>query len=54
MSKIDTNAIPDATRDRDGDGLPDWWEAQINSFRWSYQTNATNFNPNSTGSVTTE
>jgi hypothetical protein len=32
-----THGIPDATRDRDGDGLPDFWEAQTGAFQWSYQ-----------------
>jgi hypothetical protein len=38
-----TDGIPDATRDRDGDSLPDWWEAQTGSFRWSYQNQRDEF-----------
>ncbi|MCX8495379.1 MAG: hypothetical protein ORN51_04265 [Akkermansiaceae bacterium] len=33
MNKSNTHAIPDATRDRDGDGLPDFGETQTGSFQ---------------------
>ncbi|MEO7339861.1 MAG: hypothetical protein ABI073_03210 [Luteolibacter sp.] len=32
-----TNGIPDATKDRDGDGMPDCWEASFGSFVWDPQ-----------------
>jgi len=37
MNKSNTHGTPDATRDRDGDGMPDFWEAQTGAFQWSYQ-----------------
>ncbi|GAA5129108.1 hypothetical protein GCM10023212_36650 [Luteolibacter yonseiensis] len=37
-----TGGIPDSTRDRDGDGMPDAWEAQ-NSFDWKTADGAGDF-----------